>query len=668
MAYPSRKNLIATISPTPYAVPLLLDLVTLSPHHLFIGVAVSGVALVGKGGAGAPFTYSIVTGVLPTGLSLNTSTGAITGTPSAQGTFPFVARVTDSASNTFNHAFTIAIEAALHGLNGGTSPPPGRRNVAYRFQFLVADFTGSTAGITYSVTTGSAPAGLSLSSAGVLSGSPTGAAVGTTTFTVTATKTGAGSLVIPCVMVVQDRLGSATMTIPASLRNMTKGVPVDDYIVLTGGIPIGKAFTWSVSAGALPSGLMLAPDGRVYGVPETVTTASYAQPTITITEAATSASQAFTLSAPNTFAVAPTIKASTGGVAFVTVDDTGDTSSSDYLSNFFGDGSGGDLTISSGTTSLSADAYYDTLTISGTGKLFTNGYTVYCKTLLDLTNAGASAIFVGASSSLLPNTVSKTAAHYGADGGAGVAGATGAGTIGNTGSGPIVGTGTGGQAGSGGSGSSGSGGSVTSAKSPSYVPNTPPKNVLENDLVPVFAGIATAITANGVYPLGGGAGGGSGGSGGGNGIAAGGASGDGGGGGGRLRIFARNIARSGSTAAHAIDARGFKGAAGTAGGGTGRGGGGAGAGGGGGFADVTHAGLTGSTATNAIDTSGGDGGNGGIAGGGTSSAGQGGDGGYSGMIVLRDLMAGTVTVVNITPSAGHSGSTGSVGGAAKANL
>lgn len=671
MTYASRKTLLATISPTPYDKPLLLDLVTPAPHRFFLGVALSGVSLVGSGGAGAPYSYSIISGSLPTGLSLNGSTGAITGTPTVQGAVSFVAEVQDSASNVFDHSLTINIEAALGVLQGGSQPPPGRRDVAYRFAFLVADLTGSTAGITYSVTTGSAPSGLSLSSAGVLSGTPTAGAVGTTTFTVTATKTGAGSLAIPVTMVVLDRMTSGTLTVPNELRFMTKGVPVSAYLTLTSlTSTTTAALVFSIASGALPSGLTMDAFGLVSGTPDTVTLSTYTQPTIRVTDPNTQGYIDFTLTAPNTFNVATRLKVSAGisGTSFVTVDDTGTTSTSDYLANYFGDGSDGNVTISSGTTALSADAYYDTLTISGTGKLFTNGYTVYCKTLLDLTNAGASAIFVGASSSILPNTVSKTAAHYGADGGAGVAGATGAGTIGNTGSGPIVGTGTGGQAGSGGSGSSGAGGSVTVAKSPTYVPNTPPKSVLSNALVSVFAGIVPTITANGVYPLGGGAGGGSGGSGGGNGIAAGGASGDGGGGGGRLRICARNIARSGSTAARAIDARGFKGANGTAGGGSGRGGGGAGAGGGGGFADITHAGLTGSTATNAIDASGGDGGNGGAAGGGTSSVGQGGDGGYSGMIVVRDLIAGTTTVVNITPSSGHSGSTGSVGGTAQANL
>lgn len=59
-----------------------------------VGTAYSS-ALVASGGT-APYFYSITVGSLPPGLTLNTNTGAITGTPTAAGTFNYTAQVTDS--------------------------------------------------------------------------------------------------------------------------------------------------------------------------------------------------------------------------------------------------------------------------------------------------------------------------------------------------------------------------------------------------------------------------------------------------------------------------------------------------------------------------------------------------------------------------------------------
>ena len=51
--------------------------------------------LVGSGGV-APYTWAVVAGTLPPGLSLNTSSGVISGTPTALGNFSFTIQITDS--------------------------------------------------------------------------------------------------------------------------------------------------------------------------------------------------------------------------------------------------------------------------------------------------------------------------------------------------------------------------------------------------------------------------------------------------------------------------------------------------------------------------------------------------------------------------------------------
>ena len=54
-------------------------------------------------------TYSIVSGSFPTGVTLNTSTGAFTGIPTTAGTYNVTVRATDSGGNTADRSFTYSL-------------------------------------------------------------------------------------------------------------------------------------------------------------------------------------------------------------------------------------------------------------------------------------------------------------------------------------------------------------------------------------------------------------------------------------------------------------------------------------------------------------------------------------------------------------------------------
>ena len=58
------------------------------------------------------YTWSISSGLLPTGLSINSSTGVISGTPTG-GTQTFTAKVTDSASNTATQSLTLTVNSSV---------------------------------------------------------------------------------------------------------------------------------------------------------------------------------------------------------------------------------------------------------------------------------------------------------------------------------------------------------------------------------------------------------------------------------------------------------------------------------------------------------------------------------------------------------------------------
>lgn len=84
-------------------------------------------ALVATGGT-TPYSWSISAGSLPAGLSLGTSTGAITGTPTAAGAFNFTVQVTGGGSST--KAFSLTINAVADTTPPTVSPPTSPDNTA----------------------------------------------------------------------------------------------------------------------------------------------------------------------------------------------------------------------------------------------------------------------------------------------------------------------------------------------------------------------------------------------------------------------------------------------------------------------------------------------------------------------------------------------------------
>jgi hypothetical protein len=137
------------------------------------------VQLQGRAGTGCvPFVkFSILPGsALPAGLSLSTS-GLISGTPTATGTTFFWVNMQDilgaggwcADSNSTQREFSITILQGLLIKQTAAYLQPAQVNAPYSFQ-LTADGGGTQ---TWSVTSGSLPAGLTLSSSGLISGTPT---------------------------------------------------------------------------------------------------------------------------------------------------------------------------------------------------------------------------------------------------------------------------------------------------------------------------------------------------------------------------------------------------------------------------------------------------------------------------------------------------------------
>lgn len=308
---------------------------------------------------------------------------------------------------------------------------------------------------------------------------------------------------------------------------------------------------------------------------------------------------------------------------------TGGTQTQPFRS--FGDGSDGSVTISSGTTTLTRDMFYNNLTMSGTGTLVTNGYKVFIKGILDLQNAQAGAIQwngnngasgSGSTAGAAPSAQAGATVGNIMVGGTGSSGTTGTGTNGTAGT---VSTGNGGLGGAGGRGGIGDAGASSAATNQRSPTNINFVRIFKTD----FLYGATLVGA--------GAGGSEGSAGSGDGSSnSGGGSGSGGNGGGTVAIFANIIVKGSSTPAGTIQAKGGNGGNGgnSSAGNTG-GGGGAG-GGGGGWIYFCYNFKFGPDITNFFDASGG---LGGIAGNGfgTGSGGTGGDSGTGGRILALNI-------------------------------
>lgn len=126
-------------------------------------------------GGSAPYTYSLYSGILPTGVVLSPA-GVISGIPTRAEPFSFAVHAVDSLGVTQNknYGFTVA---APNMVLTPASPPNASVNKPYSMQFSLS---GGTAPYAYFVESGSLPTGLSLSSTGLISGTPT--ALGSSTF------------------------------------------------------------------------------------------------------------------------------------------------------------------------------------------------------------------------------------------------------------------------------------------------------------------------------------------------------------------------------------------------------------------------------------------------------------------------------------------------------
>ncbi len=241
-----------------YTISVICPTITLGPIGLPGGaIGVSYSEPLSAFGGQAPYTYSISGGSLPPGLLLG-SNGRIGGTPTAMGAYSFTIRVTDDNNCSGSKPFGISIFCPTITLSPATLPN-GTAGVAYSRNLSAS---GGQSPYAYSQLLGVLPPGLTLSSTGAITGTPT--TVGSYSFTVRAIDDNNCGADRGFTIEVAPGCPSITLN-PATLPDGSTGVPYSQTITPSGG---QAPYSFSVTFGGLPAGLTLSPaTGVISGTP-----------------------------------------------------------------------------------------------------------------------------------------------------------------------------------------------------------------------------------------------------------------------------------------------------------------------------------------------------------------------------------------------------------------
>jgi hypothetical protein len=229
------------------------------------------VQLLANGGV-PPYTWSVRSGLLPSGITLST-TGQLAGTPTIAGAYPVDIKVTDSSANPLTaHILYRLVVAAIplsittRTLPGGTVGSPYGMPIAATGGTVGPSYgmalaaTGGTTPYFWTTAAGALPGGVLLSPAGVLSGTPV--RPGTYHFGIKATDSSPQPL---------STTTSYTLVIaPVSLLVATTGLPaasLDNPYAAALATSGGTApFKWAIVSGHLPHGIVMSPAGYMTGI------------------------------------------------------------------------------------------------------------------------------------------------------------------------------------------------------------------------------------------------------------------------------------------------------------------------------------------------------------------------------------------------------------------
>ena len=310
-------NTSGTSAPATVTITVSVPTLTLTPASGTLSLAYATAysqAFTASGGA-APYSY-VLSGTLPAGVSFDSATGMLSGTPTQPGNFPVSVTATDSSTGiaapfSITQSYTLQVATPTVTL-APASLPTDAVGAAYPATSISA--SGGVAPYAYAVTAGALPPGLTLAPTGQLSGTPT--AAGSFPFTVTATDAHgqAGSLAYTL------GIGAPTIVLaPATLPNATAETAYAQTISASGGT---APYAYSIGSGSLPAGVTLSNStGALTGTPTVSGDFTF---TVDVTDSSTgtgapfASTQSYTLHvlAPTVVVTPATMPAATSGTAY----------------------------------------------------------------------------------------------------------------------------------------------------------------------------------------------------------------------------------------------------------------------------------------------------------------------------------------------------------------
>jgi hypothetical protein len=256
-------------------------------------------------GGTQPYWYFVSSGTLPDRVTLDPTTGQISGTPTqTYATSNVTISVRDAggivASTTSTISFTVIL--VLVAMPGGTSTVFGYQSTAITSFSAFTSVSGGTAPYTYYVSSGTLPTGIAInSSTGVVSGTPTATQ---SSSNVTFSVKDANNLVASTTVTVSFTVNSAITAMPGGTSTVfgyqsTAITSFSAFTSVSGGY---TPYTYYVFSGTLPTGITLdTSTGLVSGTPTVVQSAAnvvFAVKDSQNNQSATTATVSFTVTAP----------------------------------------------------------------------------------------------------------------------------------------------------------------------------------------------------------------------------------------------------------------------------------------------------------------------------------------------------------------------------------